>query len=106
MHSGACRPSVLLSPGWPDSQAHVTRTQLVPSAGRMEEGEMHDFHRGCQETFLGGRHGGWAWSRAGILWAEEEEGHFSPEEQHVQRQRGVEASGVFWNLWESGCMCR
>lgn len=23
----------------------------------------------------------------------------------VQRQRVVEASGVFWNLWESGCLC-
>jgi hypothetical protein len=21
------------------------------------------------------------------------------------KQKGVEASGVFWNLWESGCMC-
>lgn len=23
----------------------------------------------------------------------------------AQRQRVVEASGVFWNLWESGCLC-
>lgn len=65
----------------------------------MNEWVMNDFCWGHQEAAPG------AGRALGILWAEEEEGHFRQEEQHRQRQRGVEASGMFWNLWESGCMC-